>query len=184
MLLDLIGALAAGLGLLGLVLLVNRVLLRGRIGRWIYPATVALGMVSYTIWAEYTWAERTITAMPQLELARESGSPAFYRPWSYVFPRTTRMIAIDRSQTRTHPDQPGLVMTRIVLIGRWEPIRAVTVVYDCRAPARADLIEGVSLNADGTLEGATWVPVEAEDAVLAAACAAQEGGSDEPANGA
>ncbi|MCB1388569.1 MAG: hypothetical protein KDK12_05400 [Rhodobacteraceae bacterium] len=183
MLIDLIGALASGLGLMGLVLLINRVVLRGRVGRWIYPATVALGMVAYTVWSEYTWADRTIDALPQLALATESGDPVFYRPWTYVFPQTTRMIAVDLAQTRTHPDQPDLVMTRIVLIARWQPIRAVMVVFDCRAHARADLIEGVELNADGTLEGASWHPLEADDAVMHTACSAVEEGRDERGNG-
>jgi hypothetical protein len=184
MLIDFVGALAAGLGLLGLMLVVNRLVLRGRFGRWIYPATVAVGMVGYTVWAEYTWGSRTIEAMPQLTLATEASDPVFYRPWTYVVPQTTRMIAINRAETRTHPEQPNLVMTQVVLIGRWQPMQAVMVVYDCAAHARADLLEGVELNADGSLEGATWLPLEAGDAVMNAACSAVEEGSDGRGNGA
>lgn len=184
MLIDFVGALASGLGLMGLMLLLNRLILRGRIGRWIYPATVALGMVGFTIWAEYTWPQRTLEAMPQLALASESGDPVFYRPWTYLWPQTTRMVTVDRAQTLTHPDHPGLVMTRIVLVARWQPIRAVPVVYDCNEHARADFPDGVTLNADGSLEGATWIPLEADDAAMRIVCAAVEEGSNERGNGA
>ncbi|MFN4099388.1 MAG: hypothetical protein ACK4GT_06395 [Pararhodobacter sp.] len=183
MLIDFVGAIATGFGLLGLVLLVNRLILRGRFGPWIYPASVALGMVGFTVWAEYTWAQRTVAALPQLELASQSGDPVFYRPWTYVFPHTTRVVTVDLSQTRTHPEQPDLVMTRVVLIGRWQPIRAVGVVYDCATNQRADLVEGVTLNEAGTLEGASWIPLRAEDPVLRTACAAAGEGGEEGIDG-
>ncbi len=184
MILDFIGSLATGLGLMGVVLLVNRLILRGYFGRWIYPATVAFGMVAFSIWAEYTWPSRTLDAQPQLRLASQNGETVFYRPWTFVWPQVTRMIAVDLSQTRTHPAQPDLVLTRVILMGKWEPVRGVMVVYDCAAPARADLREGVEFNADGTLDGAEWVPLGGDDPVMLAACAAAQEGSDVRGNGA
>jgi len=184
MLIDFVGAMATGFGLLGLVLLANKLILRNRFGPWIYPASVAVGMVGFTVWAEYTWAQRTVAALPQLRMASESGDPVFYRPWTYVFPHTTRVVTVDLSQTRTHPEQPDLVMTRVVLIGRWQPIRGVLVVYDCAASQRADLVEGVTLSAAGALEGASWIPLDADDPVLRTACAAAEEGQDGRGNGA
>lgn len=180
MLIDFVGALATGIGLLGVVLMINRLILKGRIGRWIYPATVALGMVGYTVWAEYTWAERTVAGLPQLEMVSEAGDPVIYRPWTYLWPQATRVMAIDLANTRTHSERPGEVMTQVVLIARWQPIRAVSVVYDCTAHRRADILDGVVMNADGTLTGAEWQPVAADDAVMTAACTAvgEEVGDD------
>ncbi|MCW1932457.1 hypothetical protein [Pararhodobacter zhoushanensis] len=184
MLIDFVGSLATGFGLMGIVLLVNRLILRNRIDRWIYPATVAFGMVAFTIWAEYTWPSRTITAQPQLALASENGEAVFYRPWTFIWPQVTRMTAINLAETRTHPDQPGMVMTQVVFIGRWEPTRGVVVIYDCVNNARADVVEGVAMNADGTLEGAEWFPLDADNPVLRTACAAVEEGNDGRASGA
>ncbi|MCA2014078.1 hypothetical protein [Pararhodobacter sp. CCB-MM2] len=184
MLIDFIGSLATGLGLLGVVLLINRLILKGRFGRWIYPATVALGMVGYTVWAEYTWAERTVAGLPQLEMVSESGDPVIYRPWTYLWPQATRVLAIDLSNTRTHPEQPGQVMTQVVFIARWQPIRAVSVVYDCNEHTRADVLDGVTMNADGSLTGAEWHALAADDPVMVAACRAGEEGSDDRASGA
>jgi len=184
MLIDFVGAIAAGMGLMGLVMLVNRLILRGLFGRWIYPATVAVGMVGFTVWAEYTWPQRTLGALPQLVLVSENGQSVFYRPWTYVWPQVTRMVTINQAQSRTHPDHPGQVMTQVVLVARWQPMQAVTVVFDCAGHRRADLADGVTLNADGSLEGATWLPIEADDASLRVACSAVEEGSDERTNGA
>ena len=174
MIIDFIGALATGFGLLGVVLVINRVLLRNRFDRWIYPASVALGMVGYTVWAEYTWASRTIAVQPQLRVAMEAGDAVVYRPWTYVIPQVSRMTTVDLSATRVHADHPDLVLTQLVFIARWQPVRGLMVMFDCAAPARADLGEGVTLNADGTLEGADWIAMEADDAVLVTACAAGE----------
>lgn len=184
MIIDFVGALATGFGLMGLVLVINRLLLRGRLGRWIYPATVALGMVGYTVWAEYTWPRRTIEAQPQLVLASQNGEAVIYRPWTYLWPQVTRMIAVNRAETMTNPAFPGLVMTQVVLIGRWQPMRGVRVVYDCAGAARADLTEGVSLDAEGALVGASWQALPADDPVLATACGLVEEGSDDATGGA
>ncbi|GAB4269565.1 MAG: hypothetical protein Kow0013_21190 [Pararhodobacter sp.] len=173
MVLDFVGALATGFGLMGLVLLINR-LTGNRLERWIYPATVALGMVGYTVWAEYTWPSRTIGSQPNLRLASQNGESLFYRPWTYVWPQVTRMVAVDLSRTQVHPQQPDRVLTQIVLIGRWQPVRVVGAVFDCAAHARADLGDGAIFNDDGSIDGVEWRPLEEEDAVLRTVCAAGE----------
>lgn len=183
MIIDFVGAFAAGFGLMGIVMLINRLTGR-RMGRWVFPATVALGMIGYTVWAEYTWPTRTVEGSPQMLLASHNQVSVFYRPWTYIWPQTTRLTAIDQSATYVHPGQPQLVLTQVVLIGRWEPIRVAGVVFDCANNARVDLAEGVELNADGTLEGADWRALEADDAVLRTACAAGEGIRNERGNGA
>jgi len=173
MIIDFVGAIATGLGLLGFILLLNRV--TGRwMPRWVFPATVALGMIGYTVWAEYSWPTRTIDGSPQLVLASHNQQSVFYRPWTFIWPQTTRLVAVDQSQTHIHPQQPDLVLTQIVLIGRWEPIRVAGMALDCVRNARVDLAQGVELGADGTLEGANWRALEESDAVLVAACALGE----------
>jgi hypothetical protein len=173
MVFDFIGAFLTGFGLMGVVMLLNR-LTGQRLGGWIYPAIVALGMVGYTVWAEYSWAARTMETQPQLRLASQSGDAVFYRPWTFIWPHVTRITAVDVLETRVHPAQPDLVLTRVVLIARWQPVRAVISVFDCEAGARADLGPEVTLNADGTLEGADWVALESDNAVLVTACTVGE----------
>lgn len=173
MILDFIAAIAAGFGLLTVTFIVNH-LTGKRLGPWIWPATVAVGMVGYTVWAEYSWASRTIAAQPQLRLASTNSERVFYRPWTYLVPHISRMIAVDETRTLVHPDHPDLVLTDLVLMGRWEPVRVIGVVFNCTDATRADLVEGVELADDGSVIGATWVAMEPDDSVLATACALGE----------
>ena len=180
MFLELMATFACGFALMGVVLILNRAFGQ-KLGRWVYTGAMATGMIGFSVWSEYTWANRTISALTQLQLATETSESVFYRPWTFAFPQVTRMIAIDLSQTRTHPGQPDLVLTRVVLMARWQPMHAYLAVFDCAQNTRADLFEGVELNADGTLNGAAWVALDADDPVLASACAARaQGGGDEP----
>ena len=169
MLLDFIAALATGFGLLSVTFILNRVTGQ-RLGRWIYPATVAAGMVGYTAWAEYTWHSRVLAAQPQLRLASTASERLFYRPWTYVVPQINRMIAVDVSQSLQHDAQPDLILTHLVLMGRWEPTRSIPVIFNCAENTRADLLEGATLNPDGTVEGVEWATMAADDRILVTAC--------------
>ena len=54
---------------------------------------------------------------------------------------------------------------------RWEPTRQIAVMFDCEGQRRADLIDGVSLDAQGALVGAQWRQLDSEDPILRIACA-------------
>lgn len=173
MIIDFIGAIATGFCLFGILLLVNRLIGR-RFGRWVYPAAVALGMIGYTVWAEYSWPIRTVEGSPQMRLASSNEQSVVYRPWTYIWPQVTRLVLVDRSHTLVHPQAEDLVLTQVVFIGRWEPIRVAGMVFDCAASARVDLAEGVVLGEDGTVEGAQWRSLAADDPLLRAACGVAE----------
>lgn len=173
MFLEFIAALAAGLGLLGVVFLLDRLTGR-RLARWAYPAAVGLGMLSYSIWSEYTWPERAVVAGTGYVEASRNEVRVWYRPWTYVVPQSNRVIAIDHRFTRRHAEAPNLVLTRVALLARWIPEFSYLVVFDCEENARADLLAGVELRDDGTLEGASWLPLSADDPVLRTACDARE----------
>lgn len=174
MVFELIGALSAGFGLMGLVMLAWRIMGRGGLPGWAYPASVAVGMLLFSVWAEYTWADRAMQAQPQLRLADTVADPSPLRPLSYLRTPVNRLRAIDLTRTLVHPDQPDLVRTLVVSMARWEPVRAAEVVVDCAAPALAPIGEGVEVLADGSLEGATWRPLGADDSLLRSVCTAGE----------
>jgi hypothetical protein len=87
-----------------------------------------------------------------------------------VFPVTSRFMAVDRGAVSRSLTQPDLVATEILLVQRWSNTVRVPVAFDCAAGARADLVEGAALAPEGTLRGATWVPVGHDDEMLKAAC--------------
>ena len=138
--------------------------------RWAMPAAAGLAMLAVTIWGEYRWFPELRAGLPETAVVVESGrESAPWRPWTYLAPITTRAVVIDRAKI-THP-APGIAATDLLLIARWQPLHSVPVAYDCEKGARADLFGGAQVNADGSLTGAEWHPLEAGDAGLAAVCA-------------
>lgn len=170
MLFELIAAVVAGVALAGIAMLL-RWLSRGLLPKWIVPVTAGLGMLGYSVWSEYSWFDRMNVALPGTAVSWKNEQTAFWRPWSYVEPVTTRFTAVDLKTAKRHPNQAGLVMVDVLLVGRWQPITRVKVVYDCPNTQRADLVDGsVSIAEDGSLVGADWVKVDAADPALKIAC--------------
>lgn len=171
MLLEFVASLALGLGLAGIAMAL-RFLSAKRIPSYWIPASAGIGMITMMIYLEYSWAERTITRLPEgVVVTGESQESMWYRPWTYVKPLTLRLVAIDTRRHRRHSEQPDQVMTTVILLGRWMPAREIPVVYDCQYKRRADLSADVSLADDGQLIGASWRDLPATDRALEAACA-------------
>ncbi|MBX9466906.1 hypothetical protein FVA81_12140 [Rhizobium sp. WL3] len=171
MLFELIAAVVAGVALAGVAMLL-RWLSRGLLPKWIVPVFAGLGMLSYSIWSEYSWFDRMNLALPGIAVSWKNEETAFWRPWSYIEPVTTRFTAVDLKTVQRNPAQPGLVIVDILLAARWQPVTPVKVVYDCQNTRRADLHDAsISIADDGSLVGAEWINVGADDAALKIACA-------------
>lgn len=171
MLLEFIAILAAGFGLAGIALALN-VATGKRLPGWVVPASAGAGMLVMAIWLEYSWLDRTTGTFPEnVDVASTHQVRSWYRPWTYVAPLTTRLIAIDRRFSRHHPDHPDHVLAQVILAGRWEPTRQLAAVFDCKDHRRADMVDDVVFNQDGSLKNAHWLQLSADDPVLAVACA-------------
>ncbi|SDX43202.1 hypothetical protein [Roseicitreum antarcticum] len=174
MLLEFIATIAAAFVLGGMALGLTK-LMPGRLPAWIVPAAAGLGMIGYQVWSEYSWFDRVTGTLPDgVEVVSTNALQVWYRPWTYAVPQVSRATAVDHRFERRNPEFPEQVMTAVVLLARWEPMRQFGVVYDCAAHARADLMDEVIFAEDGAITGAEWVPVGRGDAVLQAVCG-QEG---------
>lgn len=170
MLLEFIAIIAAGFGLAGIALSLN-IALRRRLPQWIVPAAAGAGMLLMAVWLEYSWLERTTTTFPDgVEVASTNQVRSWYRPWTYAVPLTNRLIAVDHRFDRRHAGVPDRVLTRVILAGRWEPMRQYGVVFDCKLDRRADLLDEVELDDGGQLKNANWVQLSAGDPVMQVAC--------------
>lgn len=168
---DLIAAIAAGFVAAGVVLLLGRRFLP----RWAAPVAAGVGMLGYTIWAEYSWYDRTAQTLPTGVVVTETATKtALWQPWTYALPMVHRFVALDRAATRRNDAQPGLRLTDLLLFERWSPVHAVPVVFDCPGQRRAALVEGAEFGAEGRIEGVTWVAVPEADPTLDAACKEEE----------
>ncbi len=142
-----------------------------RLPKWLMPTAIGLSMIIYSAWNEYSWFGRVSQDLPESVVILDQvrgGAP--WRPWSYLFPVTSRFMAIDRAAVLRSATAPDLAATDVLLVTRWGETMRVPVAFDCATGARADLVEGAELVPDGTLRGAVWVPVGLDDAMLKAAC--------------
>ncbi len=170
MLLEFFAAIILGLAVAGVIMAINVVIGR-RLPGWLVPAAAGISMIAFMVSMEYTWLQRTTASLPEgVEVISVSRESSWYRPWTYLRPLSLRAVALDTRRNRTHPAQPGQVMTSVVLLGRWMPARQIPVVFDCQTSRRADLQAGVELDDDGHLSGADWRELEPDDPALAVAC--------------
>jgi hypothetical protein len=173
MMMDLIATAAAGGGLVGFVI-IARHLSKGRLPKWTIPAAIGLGMLLFSVWNEYTWYKRTTSALPaEVVILSAPTDKVFYRPWTYVFPVSSRFAALDRTGMLKSMENSAFRRAEVLLVQRWTPTKRVPLAFDCANGRRAELIEGAELAPDGTLSGGTWTDVGAEDEIQRAAC--QEG---------
>jgi hypothetical protein len=173
MILELIAALSAGFALFGVTMLVN-VFTGRRMARWASPVAFGLGMIGYTIWSEYTWADRHTSVGTPYMVVERTESRVWYRPWTLAVPQTSRLIVLDRRFSAVHDAQPDYVQTRVLRLARWVPDSGFLAVFDCATRGMTPMVEGVEMLPDGTLEGAVWTVLPEGDPVLRGACALRE----------
>lgn len=172
MVFELVAVIVAGFAGAGGALLVNK-LSGGRLPRWIMPVAAGGAMLAVTIANEYGWFTRTVAGLPEgLEVAQTVEDRALYRPWTYVWPFISRFVAVDTLSARTNENVPGQRMVEIYAFARWSAPTKLTVMVDCGSARRAEIVEGVRLAEDGSLEGATWRDVGPDDPIVSTVCGA------------
>ncbi|WP_420414277.1 hypothetical protein [Roseibium sp.] len=172
MFVELIATIVAGAAAAGLVLLINRAL-GGKMPRWLAPVMAGVAMLAATISNEYGWFERTKETLPDgLVVAHTVENKAVYRPWTYLVPYVERFVAIDTFSIQTHTSQPGMKLAEAYFFGRWSTVNKLPVLTDCVDTRRAALIDGVTFEVDGVVEGAEWVDVPDDDPLVSTICGA------------
>ncbi|QYK41311.1 MAG: hypothetical protein KF887_18395 [Paracoccaceae bacterium] len=170
MLMDILAAVSAGAGIAGIVLAV-RWLSGGRMPKWTIPAAIGAGIIAFSIWSEYSWFPRVSAALPaEAPIVLAPADPSPLRPWTYVFPLTTRFVALDRTAMVTSAENPAIRRADAVVVQRWNSTKRVPMGFDCAAGRQVALTEGAVLAPDGTLTGAVWMTVAGDDKMQMAAC--------------
>jgi hypothetical protein len=168
----LIGTLMVGVGAASLVFILFKAVRRPVPG-WLLPAAAGLGMLSFHIWSDYAWAERTIAELPDhVVVAERYTSRSMLQPWTLVVPKVDRFSAVDLNEIRRHPQVEGMVMAVVYLVTRWYPTAGTLQLYDCETPRRADVGESLEADAEGRPIDPDWVTLEPDDPVRRVVCAA------------
>ncbi|MBA5777184.1 hypothetical protein H2509_08600 [Stappia sp. F7233] len=176
MLLGLVGTLVLGIAVVGCLMFLNK-LTGKRLPRWIFPAGAALGMLTFHIWNEYTWFDRTAADLPaHVAVAETYTTSTVIQPWTLVFPRINRYAAVDLSTVKTNDKAPGYRLAEVYLVTRFTPTAATQQIFDCPGGRRAFLGRSDTFGEDGLPEGAAWESLDKTDPMLSKVCSAPTSG--------
>jgi hypothetical protein len=141
------------------------------IPRWFVPLAAGLGMVTTTIWMEYTWFDRVSGALPPgFAVADVETGSSPLRPWTYLLPMANRFSALDTTKRARHPERAELIVAPVFGFARWQNPQNALMVFDCGGKRRVAVTEGMKIDTDGTLTGAEWQMIESTDGLQEAAC--------------
>ena len=169
MAIELIAAIVAAIAFAGIALIIRKIFKSAP--KWLVPVAAGLGLIIFTIWSEYDWFGRVSSELPQgVEVVWTQEEPSPLRPWTFVFPLTTKFIAMDVANIKAHPANADLRMATVFNLARWQPVRDALMVFDCGAGRQVLVTEGVSFSDAGELVGAEWVTPTGADGFQAAAC--------------
>lgn len=164
---ELIATFAAGIAAAGLALVAGH-LSGGRLPRWSIPVAAGAAMLGYAVWSEYSWAGRTTAGLPEgVEVLVSVTETRFWKPWTYVVPQTTRIMALDRAGVQINADAPDVQLADLYFFARWTPPAKRPQLVNCATSARADLNEGALVDP----AAAIWREVDDSDPLIAALCA-------------
>jgi hypothetical protein len=170
MVFDLIAMACVGAGVAGVFFFLRKIF-KDRLAKWALPAVIGGGMLVFSVWNEYTWFGRATAALPEEVIVLISPQDrSAIRPWTYLFPVTSRYMALDRTSMLVSTQNPDIRQMEMMVVQRWTPSRRVPMAFDCAAGRYASLTEGVALAPDGTLSGGEWKLALSEDPMQDAAC--------------
>ena len=170
MLLSLIGTFVIGIGAAGTVMLLFRLSGRKTPG-WLVPTAAGAAMLTFHLWNEYSWFERTSTVLPgHVVVAERYTYRSLWQPWTLLVPRINRFTALDRSSIRHNPRAPGYVMADIVLVTRLERTAQVTRIYDCDGRRRTDVSRSSPVDENGLPADPQWIASDGDEALFQLVC--------------
>jgi hypothetical protein len=143
------------------------------------PAVIGATMIAFTTWNDYTWAARTTEALPAgVEVIERIDGGTPWQPWTLLFPRADRMIAVDRAGILKNERFPDHSVVELVLLERFMPARLTRLLIDCRTARQASAAAG-ALDA-AAVEKATWAPMRRDGPVFRAVCTPPAASSPAP----
>jgi len=137
----------------------------------VMPLIIGSTVILYGIYSEYTWESRTLDEMPESIVVVESfvGKSAF-SPWSYLIPRSDRLMLVDLASIRRNQDFSDFVIVDLLLMQRFNPVAKVRQLVDCRNGKRADLTAAPEFDAQGLPLNLDWKELSDTNRLLEYAC--------------
>ncbi len=138
---------------------------------FLIPVVIGGGILGYTVWNEYSWANRTIDALPaDIVIIEKLPYRAFWQPWTLIVPRVNRLIGIDAANLRRNEALPGAVLVDVLLFERMMPTRRVVQVIDCIGGRRADVTSDEAFLAGAPPAADAWAVLRRDNPLYLAVC--------------
>lgn len=138
---------------------------------YVLPAVAGAAILAYTVYADYTWAERTEQTLPKsVVVVQRVQVDTLLAPWSYVWPMVQRFTAVDPAAFMRNSAHPDWVLFKLYLFSRYQPTHSVPMLMDCTG-SRMTPVEGANFLPDGLPAHPEWQPLAADDPLLRAVCA-------------
>ncbi len=170
MFVELIATIFGGVACAGLVMLAN-LTIGNRLPKWLTPVAAGLGMITMTIYAEYTWFDRTAESLLEgMQVAVKVEEQSWFRPWTQLWPYTKRFVTVDTATARKNEKLPDQRLVNLYFYGRWSPVNQMPVLFDCASSRSALLVDGADFSDDGTVANADWQQMPADDPILKLVC--------------
>lgn len=167
---NLLGPIMAGIGAVGVLLFLRRVLKVPMPG-WIIPIGAAVTMMGTHMLNEYTWFSRFSAELPETMVIIDTAAEAsWFEPWTYILPKTSRFAAIDLSSIKTNETNSDLVMGEVLLFQRYTPTAHVREIADCANNRTMGVQPGSKLDESGMPVNQHWVDRDETHPILKAMC--------------
>ena len=104
-------------------------------------------MIAFGVFSEYSWGERTADGLPEgVVVIDRVDESSWYKPWSFLFPVTVRLVTVDTRSVQTNDAAPGVQLVELYLFQRWQPPAQVSQLLRCEDTMQASVPEGVLQN--------------------------------------
>jgi len=121
------------------------------------PVTIGLSIIGAVTYLRYTWADTMIDRLPEgVEVVQTYRDSSAFEPWTYIWPRATHFVAIDRSTLASHPRLDNVYLVEMLLLAEGNPTMTVPQVIDCANGRRASMPPDTPLDPETLPETLTW----------------------------
>lgn len=127
---EIVATVLSGFLLAGLVLPLR--LIFKKLPKWIVPLAAGIGMMSFQIYSEYTWADDMIAKLPQgsVVVAKVPQSK-WYSPWSHAYPQVLQFVVLD---TNNITQTDNTKTATLYFFERRAAAHTMSITLDCQSP--------------------------------------------------
>ncbi|MEM0899062.1 MAG: hypothetical protein AAGI92_03825 [Pseudomonadota bacterium] len=171
MLFTILGAIVFAVAVCGSVALVFRTIKRP-IPKGVIPLLAGVSIVGFTAYNENSWYSRQLEALPEsVQVIRTGEFSNFIQPWTMIWPRVNRYLAVDTRNVAQVPDNEAVRFTEIIVAERYTPTRVINQFINCETLEAATGSENALKNPSAEISTLNWYGLgEADGRLIAAVC--------------